>query len=353
MVLTPQLRSLYEKLLNTHVLMEDIHELLKKYKDDNKEIIRLSGSKGDLIENILDAVSHSIVHITEVQALIKDAEEYGDQHIFLYSLINPNILGHLNNGKNLANKIIPAGILQTFPRIMDQPQQLEWGDFRYPNRGITNSWNMKLYDAKFREVKQNDNFDSNTYIRTVTYKREETRLIYVLEWNGQGELEFKISRSTFDSRKGLQGSVGQIMRAIDAGGQGVVLHNNFEKTDLTTCIKNFFLNSSTNQNVFKLLSATFKDSHGGVAIFKSENDQGDDDLLSEESRKEALEAYINDGDSRGTGLVIRFLAEGSGGILKNDINVAIGRDEINHITISAKIKPQEYKYVRRKIEEFN
>jgi hypothetical protein len=352
MTLLPVQKDLYKSMLDSSVLMEDIHDFLKKYKDDNKEIIRLSGTKGDLIENIFEAIDLNIIKILDVQAIIKDAEEFGDQHIFIYSLQNGNLRSYYDNANNIGTAIIPATLRNTFPRLINQPQQLEWVDFRYPNRGVTNSWLMKLYDIKYREIKENESFDSTTYKRTIVYKREETKLIYIAEWNGVDEIEIKVSRSSFDSTKSLMASVGQIKNIIHKPANGVYIDRDFTKTNLISCINNLIINSAANQAVFKLISAKFVDKEGGMATIKAVDDQGNHDLLSEDSRKEAIDAYLN-GDASGTGLVIRFLATGSNGVLKNDINVIIGKDDVNHLIIPAKIKSLEYKYVRRKIAEFS
>jgi hypothetical protein len=352
MALSLEEKKLYKSSLDAMVLMDDLHELLKKHKDTNKEIIRLSGTKSDLIDNILEAVDQSIIDIFEVQALIKDSEEFGDQHIFIFSINDDNFKSKYNDGESLAQQIIPNDKRSMFPRLIDQPQQLEWADFRTLNRGVLNSWLMKLYDVKFREIKENENIDITNHTRTVIYKREESKLIYIIEWNGVDEIEIKISRTSFDSLKSIKKSIGLIKNIVHSSGNGVVLDLHFSKTNLTSCINKIITDSANNEDIYKLVSTVFVDSQGGMATIKSVDDQGHQDLLSEDSRKEAITAYLN-GDAIGTGLVIRFLASGSKGILKNDINVIIGKDDENHLIIPAKIKSQEYKYVRRKIAEFS
>src|SRR5688572_7079479 len=96
--MTVDQKNLYTKILDSHVLHNDIHELLKKHKDNNKDKIRLSGNKSDLIDNLLEAVKNNIIDITEVQGLIKDSEEFGDQYIYLYETINHDRHSHYNNG---------------------------------------------------------------------------------------------------------------------------------------------------------------------------------------------------------------------------------------------------------------
>ena len=348
--MTEAQKDLYLKILDSQVLHDDIHELLKKFKDTNRDLIRLSGNKSDLIKNLIEAVENEIIDLQYVQALVKDSEEFGDQYIYLYKTINLEFNAHYNNGKKIADKLFPPHTVNKFPKLMQLPTKLDWVDFRFPNRGVENSWLIKLYDNKVREVKENDNFDLNSGIRTVTYKKEESRLVYIIDWDGKGELELKISRTTFDSVKSLKQSLGQIQKLI-YGVDGVVnVPGNFTKIDLANSLNNFISNSEINKKIYTLISANLIDSQLGMASIRAYDDHGESDLLSENSRKGVIEAYIN-GNGKAVGVVIKFLAEGSNGALKNDVNIVIGRDDINQIIIPAKIKPQEYKYVRRKIAE--
>ena len=352
MALSAEQRETYRILLDTYVLMGDLHNLLKIYKDDNKTVIRLSGTKHDLIENLLDATDSRIIDITLVQALIKDSEEYGDQHIFVFTLDSMTNKPYYDNSEILARRVIPSGCRDEFPRLMNVPSAVEWADFRHPNRGVANSWLMKLYDVKSREVRETDRFDSSTSRRTIVYKVEFVRLVYIIEWDGESQVEIKVSRTYFDSAKGLKKSLAEVKNLIYGAANGVMIDRDFSKHDFTQGINNVILNSDRNQEVYKLILAKFRDSQGAISTIQSVDDSGDQDLMSEDSRREAIEAFLN-GDSEGTTLVMRFLATGSNNALQNDINVIIAREDVNHLIIPAKIKPQEYRYVRRKISEFS
>jgi len=350
--MNPSQRNIYTDLLNSQVLKDDIHELLKKFKDLHKDDITLSGNKLDNINNLLDAVTKKIVPITDVQILIKDSEEFGDQYIFLYEPLNKNIVKSYNDGSSIIDSIVQPSIKSSFPKLTSKPTKFEWADFRFPYRGSKNSWLLKMYDRKVREVKIDEKYDISTSQRVVTYERTESRLIYLVEWNELEQLEIKISRTSFDSAKSLNESLKLIRNKIYNNGHGIDSHSDIKYVDLTDCVNNILINSSSNEKIYKLLSVTFTDSQMGKASIRAFDDQGDSDLLAEGSRKQAVEAYLN-GTGKADGVVIRFLASGSNGELKNDINIVIGRDGINQIIISAKIKSQEYKYVRRKIAEFS
>lgn len=334
------------------VNQSDIHELLKKYKEENKEEIKLTGNKLFLISNLLDAVKSGIINEFEVQSLIKDSEEFGDQYIYFFKPIDNSVIKKYNDGNKIADSIIHHSVRSRFPKLNLKPTSFEWADFRHTYRGISESWLIKIYDKKVREIKADEKIDNVSRERYVTYRTIESRLIYLVEWNEAKQLEIKISRTSFDSNKSLDSSIKLVKKNIYNNGNGIDMHTEVTPLDLTSCINNILDNSEANRKIYTLLNVTLLDAEFGKASIRCYDDQGSSDLLSDDSRKKAIEAY-KEGGGRADGIAVRFLAEGSNGELKNDLNVIIGKEAINKIIIPAKIKPQEYRYVKRKIAEFS
>jgi len=332
------------------VNQSDIHELLKKYKDENKEDIKLTGNKSFLVNNLLEAVDSGIITEFEVQSLIKDSEEFGDQYIYFFKPIDNSVINKYNDGDKIADSIIHPSVRARFPKLNLAATSFEWADFRYPYRGISESWLLKIYDKKVREIKADEKFDYAIRERYVTYKTIESRLIYLVEWNDAKQLEIKISRTSFDSNKSLGSSIKLIKKSIYNNGTGIDMANEVTPLDLTSCINNILDNSIANKKTYTLLSVNLLDAEFGKAFIRCLDE--DSDLLSDSSRKKAIEAYKK-GGGRADGIAVRFLADGSNGELKSDLSVIIGKDAINKIIIPAKIKPQEYRYVKRKIAEFS
>ncbi|SKB48850.1 hypothetical protein SAMN05660776_1356 [Salegentibacter holothuriorum] len=340
-------KTLYYDILDSHVLADDIQALLRKYKEDNRDLIRLGGTKEEKIENLFEAIENNIIELSEVQGLLKDAEEYGDQYIYFYKPVDGVNPDQYHDGDKIANAILPQNIRKDFPKIIQMPSKREWVDFRAPNRGVKNSWMFKLYDRKTREVKENEARDVSGR-RVVTYVTKEDRLVYIALWDGEDELSLKISRTSFDSTKSLRSSRIELEQMM---ARGIHIRKDFKFFDLTDTINKILINSEDNKNNYILLSAKLKDTHNGYATISSHGED-ETDLLSDVSRKEAINAYIN-GNGKASSLVVQFLAEGSNGELSKDIKVVLGKHTMNEIIISSKISPQEYKYVRRKIAEFS
>ena len=345
--MTQSQKTLYSDILDSHVLADDIHSLLKKYKEDNRDLIRLSGNKKELVENLFEAIEHRIIDLSEVQGLIKDAEEFGDQYIYFYKPsagVDPK---QFHDGDKIAQAILPTNVRKDFPKIMQLPSKREWVDFRAPNRGVKDSWIVKLYDKKTREVKENEERDGSGR-RVVTYIKKEDRLVYIALWDGKDELSLKISRTSFDSTKSLRKSRIELEQIM---ARGVNIQKDFKFFDLTDTINKILINSEDNKNVYILLSANLKDTNNGYAAISSHGED-EADLLSDVSRKEAINAYIK-GKGKASSLVVKFLAKGSNGELSKDLMIVLGKHTMHEVIISSKISPQEYKYVRRKIAEFS
>ena len=352
MSLTQSQRDNYYNILNKEVLASEIYNLLKLHKEDNKDKIKLSGTKESLIENLLSAATENIIDIVDIQSLIKDSEEFGDQNIFLFELTNSAKKTHYDNGNAIKDVITPVALRNQFPRFVHQPSGREWSDFRINYRGVQNSWMAKLYDRKIRETKSDDYIDQVTGQRVIQMRNEEFRMIYIAEWDGDNDVEIKFTRTSSESHKSIRTTMAIIKNEVHGQGRGLQLDSDFRKKDLRRNIQNLISNQATNTGIYTLISANFVDSEGGITLIKTKDDRGTSDLLAESSRKGAIDSFMS-GDGHAGGVVIRLLAAGSNNILSKDLNVAIGRDDYNHIVISSKIKPQEYRYVRRKIEEFS
>ena len=336
------------QILESQVLSEEIHTLLKQYKEDNKELIRLSGNKTQLIDNLLLAIEENIIPKAKILELIQDSEEYGDQYIYLYCPLNSGSHRRYSDGDAIKRSLIPANEVSKFPKLMKLPEKLEWIDFRAPNRGKKNSWLAKLYDKKVREVKENESINYSDGTRIVTYKKLISRLIYIIYWNGSGLMEIKVSRTTFDSHKSLDNSLKQVRKKI---APTISIATDFKIFDLSNTINNVLKNSSVNKNIYTLQGTKLEDTQKGTATLRTFGED-EEDLFADDSRKKAIDAYIGQGGTA-TSIVLTFLKDGSNGLLSKDINVILGRDAINQIIIPSNITPQEYNYVRKKIADYN
>lgn len=339
-----------KQVLEDQVSKDDLHDLLKKYKDNNKKEIRLTGNKTELIDDLIPLMNRGIINNIEVHDLIRESEEYGDQYIYFFRVRDQFLNQFLDDVETVKEKAFTKAKRTAkpdeFPRIKKIPKELEWADFRSPNNGVENSWMAKLYDKKTRQKKISDVKIGSK--RTVIYNEISSRVIYIAEWDGNEMLQYRISRSQFDSEIGVNGSISKLdsvfksTKAID--------FKHLERWNLNKAVDYILRNYEKHKKEFKLLHTDLEDSQRGVAKISAFDEAGN--LFNSSSRKKAIKAYLS-GDGNGTGVVVVFLQSGSKSLLKKDIRVYIGRDEVNQVIINSKLSLEEYNYVRRKIEEFN
>ncbi len=342
-----QLRKTIEEILTDQVINDSIHGLLKKYKDDHKEEIRLTGNKSDLIDNLISAVILNIIPLSEVHNLIIESEEYGNQYIYAFQLDDTTRKSYYDSGASVIPDLISSALHGTFPKLISHPKELQFVDFRIPNRGKANSWLLKLYDEKTREEKRNEEVNDVAETRTVTYAQIHSRLIYIIEYLGNGQLEIRISKTAYDSNLSRQQSLQQLRIKTS---NGVHLQRDWKKIDYYEVIKNMILKYEDHEGVYKLLVAELKDSQNGKANISTFGED-DSSLLAEPSRRVSVEAYIENG-GRAEALSVIFYKDGSDKLLSKNLLVILGRDDQNQIIISSSVTPSEYNYVKRKIAEF-
>ncbi len=333
-----------EILLDDLFTKEQLHNLLKVYWESNKKIIKLSGSKDDLIESCLNAIKNNIITFETIMQLIQDAEEYGNQYIYIYKAYD-DANTKLNNGDLVKEKLFSDNEYNSFPKLVGNPSGIEWADFRYPNKGIENTWVAKMYDIIEKYYYQKDETDGN--FLTKIYKKRSERVAYIINWNGsKNTLEYKITRSVnFDKNGKINSRVNINTKMIDV----YDVNKDFKVVDLKEAITKI-LKDANNTKVFSVKRTTLIDKLDGVTTIRPHN-MDKETVFSSPLNTNTIDNFINDG-GQGSGVVMTFLKSGSNDELSSNINVYLGIDAVNEIVISSKISLKEYNYVRRNIAKY-
>lgn len=332
-------------LLNDLLTKEQLHNLLKDYWESNKKIIKLSGSKDDMIESCLNALRNDVISYDIILNLIQEAEEYGNQYIYLYKSHNEEIKTKLNNGDFVKEKLFSFNEHDSFPKLIGNPSGIEWSDFRYPNKGVENTWVAKMYDVIEKYYYYKDERDGD-YLRKV-YKKRSERVAYIVHWEGQkNTLEYKITRSVnFDKNGKINSRVSintQMLNAYD-------INKDFLIIDLKEAITKI-LKDANKTKVFNVKRTNLIDKLDGITTIRPHN-KDKETVFSSPLRSNTIDNFINNG-GQGSGVVMTFLKSGSKGELSSNINVYIGIDAVNEIVISSRISLKEYNYVRRNIAKY-
>ncbi len=130
-------------LIEKHCNAEQVRDLLRKYKDINKETkaeIHITGSKDEVIENLRRVVSKGLIPKDDPINLLRDCEENGQQHIFYFRAKNQSVRKHCKDFDDIVEKLIGyEWDASSFPRFDFVPDDYQWvglseGNFRKTTR---------------------------------------------------------------------------------------------------------------------------------------------------------------------------------------------------------------------------
>jgi hypothetical protein len=127
----------------------------------------------------------------DIVQLIRESEEYGRQHVFLFRCSKSEALS-LNNESVIRSRLadLDLGNLLSNPRIIDTPRGLQLVDVRLEGLGNERSLIVKGIGVRRRRVHIGTEKSGNREI--VTYEWEEDRCVNVLRVSTQGLVEVRI-----------------------------------------------------------------------------------------------------------------------------------------------------------------
>lgn len=183
-----QFKDLYE-LIHHFATGDQVKALLRKHKTDlpkdAQSDVRLSAETTKKLchENLRKAVTTKHVPISEVYDLLRDCEENGAQHIFLFEPKDPEAAKILNAPEEIAAKLLGAQWTSKFPRTNLVPNDFAWSDFRLKGK---KSWIAKAYLHSVVEEKTDtlqDESDKN--VRWEKFEKFNQRSICMAVWSAE------------------------------------------------------------------------------------------------------------------------------------------------------------------------
>lgn len=225
-----QLKDLYE-LIHHFATGDQVKALLRKHKSDlPKEAqsdVRLSAETTKKLchENLRRAVTSKHVPIHEVFDLLRDCEENGSQHVFLFEPKDTSSIAILNGREEIASRLLGPQWARKFPRTNLVPNDFAWGDFRFQGK---NSWIAKAYFHSIVEERTATLEDeSNKNIRWEKFEKFNQRSICLVSWSAElsilqvrvgNELDVPVVFSMFTDRMRKSGfDVSSISNPINLG----------------------------------------------------------------------------------------------------------------------------------------
>lgn len=180
--------QLFKKLLKENCRLGDVSGTLKSLG-----MASSAGSWNELFEKRLEpAIKKGAIGREHLLRLVRDGEEYGTQHVFLYKTLPKNAESVINENyvERELRRLDRLDLLQN-PPLIDRPKDLALADVRFEQRVQERCLIVKAIEQRTYErfVGQRDESE-NRFIRE--YERYVVRAINVVRVHPSGLLELRI-----------------------------------------------------------------------------------------------------------------------------------------------------------------
>jgi hypothetical protein len=289
-----------------------LKELLREYKEIHKQI-RIGSSKPETLANLREAIEGKLIPVERLQALIREGEENGDQHIFVYKP-KASIKDQLRFDAVGAALGLNG---RPFPDYTLSGDDWTWADFRDQAVQLGKGWTLKLYSQETSLVLKEKKEQAGPHIVRVLlkYEKVEDRRVYVACLDQYGVLELRVPRS--ESRKRVSADLATLWKKL----QPALRSQDFVPWDVTDVAANMVMTDEEHADTFKVIDTSLWDSASGTAKFATSTE--DEDIEDAVDRKRAVESILNGGGSARQ-IGVMFMSEGSGGALTESLWVLVG-----------------------------
>jgi len=341
-IASDNLDALYE-LVERECTVAQVQELLREYKPLHRDGIRIAEENKSAIiqKNLRTAVRAGGVPLERVCSLVREAEENGRQHIFLFKPRTRSVARTLGADAVSVELWGPKWAEEMqFPRFAVMPDDLTWADFRTDGSAGTAHWLAKAY-ARFtkRELVSEEEKNGEIIMR---YRRVDERGIYIVRWLKAGLLEFRVPRA--DSQKlarslqqALWGLLGPAVKSTD-----------FQACDFAPIRAKMLTQHDDYRSVFRLGSTKLFDSASGTAVFSTHSEE--DDLFAARDRLQAIQTLV-DLNNNCEHLVVTWLKTRNP-IIEEELRTVIGAWHSNQISIGARASAKAIDYVIERVLSF-
>jgi hypothetical protein len=325
---------------------DQIRDLLRTKKGD--ENVRITAEdKNDLVQkNLRTAVESKAIDIEKLFALIRDAEENGNQHVFYYrapqrvaEIMTFEHVGKQIFGKDWEDKV------SRFPSIKLKPESYKISDFRRFSERKPKDWILKIYGQKTLLVasgKTKTDADGSVWKQLVP---ESLRIVLSARWNSPDLLEIRVQRS--DARKRIDEWHDVVWSTIgEAMNKG-----QFTSWDLTPSMRNISLDAEKNTEIYDFRDVGVIDEPNDIlGTFSTVSDAGI--LFKSELTREAVQRFLADGGDL-TALAVRWLARPTSEP-KQELRTLLGTPKRTHeMVVREHCLPGDLDYVTSQLRGFS
>lgn len=323
------------KLLKESATLEIIREFLKSHGAHH------SGNSWDQIldDRLKPALKEGLITETDILGLVRECEEHGRQHVFLYRVADGQKPAGTNptRMRKALKKMGLEGLLKE-PRLVAAPSSLEICDIREtsaPQGGLTvKAVEKREYWTRIGETLTNG-------VMTRKYRQETERAVNVARIHPDGLVEVRVFRQKNSSD--YKGPLREFWDLIDP----LIQKKQCSELSLVTAKKHLWDEGESLDGRVELVQQWARNGHGVVNRIMAEDP--DVSLAEDEGAIEGMDAFLSHGGQHRASHVTWLAAESPMG---KDIQVAISGMP-HEFAIGRACREAEYEHVLSDILKFN
>lgn len=293
-----------------------------------------------------NALENGDITFDFLDRLIRDTEEYGRQHIFLYRC--PRLIAQSffeRSRVHRAAREIGVEALLSRPKLLEIPTKPTITDIRWDTSQSGNASNFVVkivQEHKFKSLFDTA-FDSYENLETIRYKYFRERSLVVFNLHSDGILEIRAS-----SHRALNYS-NVVRDAWNIIGR-LLEKASFQEMSLSTAKERLWKERDSLVGKIRYSDSLFRDDLG--TIITGATGSAEQDLFDDDAAKRSLDNFVNS-NGRCERLNIWFRkAKKEEEPPSSDIHVLL-TDKLNEIVITANCQKTDYYHVLGQLRAFN
>lgn len=247
--------------------------------------IPTSGTWKQIRERIIPAVKNGKLPESDVIKLLRDSEEYGSQHVFLYDTKNATALV---NEDSVAKKLKALGRsdLLEEPDLLSKPGALALADVRFESGPNGRTLVLKAVEARVFYKLEEQYDESGGKYRIKRYQRYEVRAVDVLRVHSDGFAEMRIYAHDYSSDYSNELTKAWQFFAHFAS------RFQFHDLSISKAQQNLWKNRATLKNILRYSDSRLRDSKGAVLTAATGAQQ--DSLFDNVKASKSIDAFWDD-----------------------------------------------------------
>ncbi len=296
-------------------------------------------------ERILPALAEHRIDIKDLVNLLRTAEEYGRQHVFLYRCLSEEKICELLDEERIKDILETIGLTDILnePKILDQPESPTIVDVRWEKsrNGILIGLVIKIIEARISKkfVREQSNDDGTV---SEIYKHIPERVVNVIKLRVNGDLELRIASQ---ESKSYKNNVDNIWCLID----DILPRNSFSEIYLSKAMDCLWRDRHVLHDLIRFSDSTLRNDYGTAV--KAASGSQESNLFDDEGANNCMEAFFKS-EAHCEAHNIWFKVINGESIPSKEVHVLLS-GELNEFAITPHSSEENYEYVINQLKRLN